>query len=158
VYGIYSGFELLENVPVRPGSEEYLDSEKYEIRPRSWEHPDSLAPLITRMNAVRREHRAFRPDSTLRFHETDNDQILCYSRESADGTDRVMVVVNLDPKQMQHGWIDMPTSLWQLPASFDVRDELTGETFRWLPTRNYVRLEPGRVAGHVLALFPEPLA
>jgi starch synthase (maltosyl-transferring) len=152
-YGIYSGFELAENVPVKPGSEEYLNSEKYEIRPRNWQQPDSLAPLITTINGIRRRHAAFQPDSTLTFHGTDNEQILCYSRESADRADRVMVVVNLDPLRMQHGWIDMPTASWRLPASFDVREELTGETFRWLPTRNYVRLEPGGIAAHVLA-FP----
>jgi starch synthase (maltosyl-transferring) len=158
VYGIYSGFELAENVPVRPGSEEYLHSEKYEIKPRDWSQPDSLAPLITRLNTLRREHSAFRPDATLRFHQTDNEQIICYSRESADRADRVLIVVNLDPALMQHGWIDMPTAEWDLPASFDVRDELTGETFRWLPTRNYVRLEPGIAAAHVLAVAPEGAA
>jgi starch synthase (maltosyl-transferring) len=152
-YGIYSGFELAENVPVKPGSEEYLNSEKYEIRPRNWQQPESLAPLITTINGIRRRHAAFQPDSTLTFHGTDNEQILCYSRESPDRADRVMVVVNLDPLRMQHGWIDMPTAAWRLPASFDVRDELTGQTFRWLPTRNYVRLEPGGIAAHILA-FP----
>jgi starch synthase (maltosyl-transferring) len=153
VYGIYSGFELAENVAVRPGSEEYLDSEKYEIRPRQWDQPQSLAPLVTRINAIRRVHPAFQPGSRLAFQQTDNEQIICYTRESQDGTDRVMIIVNLDPHQMQHGWVEMPRSAWNLPASFDVTDELTGQIYRWLPTRNYVRLEPGVVQSHVLA-FP----
>jgi starch synthase (maltosyl-transferring) len=153
VYGIYSGFELAENVPVRAGSEEYLNSEKYEVRPRQWNDPGSLAPLATRLNGLRRLNAAFRPGSRLRFQPTDNDHILCYTRESADGHNRVLVVVNLDPHRMQHGWIEMPTAAWNLPVSFDVLDELTGDTFRWLPTRNYVRLEPGTTQGHVL-IFP----
>jgi starch synthase (maltosyl-transferring) len=154
LYGIYSGFELAENVPVRPGSEEYLHSEKYEIRPRDWQHPDSLAPLITRLNQIRRQHPAFKPGSRLEFHRTDNSELLCYSRESLDGRDRLLVVVNLDPRHMQHGWIDAPPPGWRLPERFPVHDALDGRTFHWTTGRNYVRLEPGTSAAHVFVCPP----
>ena len=152
LYGIYSGFELAENVPVRPGSEEYLHSEKYEIRPRRWDAPDSLAPLITRVNAVRRQHRAFRPGSRLDFHPTDNEHLLCYSRSSVDGADRLLIVVNLDPHRMQHGWVRVPADTWDLPRDYDVHDVLTGDTFHWSGSHNYVRLEPGLAAGHIFTV------
>ena len=153
LYGIYSGFELAESRPVRPGSEEYLDSEKYQIKPRDWKAPDSLAPLITRLNAIRRAHAAFRPGSRLAFHLTDNDALLCYSRESADGADRVLVVVNLDPRQMQHGWVVTPTERWRLGASpYVVHDELDETTYQWTGARNYVRLEPGRRVAHLFSV------
>jgi starch synthase (maltosyl-transferring) len=154
LYGIYSGFELSENIPVRPGSEEYLHSEKYEVRPREWDRPDSLAPLITRVNAIRRAHPAFRPGGRLEFHPSDNDQLLCYSRESAHGADRMLIVVNLDPHHMQHGWIEAPPARWALPPAYAVLDELDGRTFQWLEGRNYVRLEPGISPAHVLACPP----
>ena len=151
LYGIYSGYELAENVPVRSGSEEYLDSEKYQVRPRDWNRPDSLAPLITRVNAIRRGHPALRPGARLTFHRADNDALLCYSRESPDGRDRVLVVVNLDPRNLQHGWVEVPAVGWALgDREYEVRDELDGATYRWRGARNYVRLEPGRRAGHVL--------
>jgi len=154
LYGIYSGFELSENIPLRPGSEEYLHSEKYDIRPREWDRPDSLAPLITRINAIRRAHPAFRPGGRLEFHPTDNDQLLCYSRESADGADRLLMIVNLDPHQMQHGWVQAPPARWALPPAYAVRDELDGHTFHWMEGRNYVRLEPGTSPAHLLACPP----
>ena len=154
LYGIYSGFELAENVPLRQGSEEYLHSEKYEIRPRDWNQPHSLAPLIARLNLIRRQHPAFRPGSRLEFHPTDNRELICYSRESPDGLDRVLVIVNLDPRHMQHGWIAAPPERWQLPATFAVHDLLDGRTFHWATERNYVRLEPGTSPAHVLHCPP----
>jgi starch synthase (maltosyl-transferring) len=154
VYGIYSGFELAEHVAVKPGSEEYWHSEKYEIRPRHWHTPDSLAPLIARVNTVRRRHPAFRPGSQVAFHAADNDQMLCFSRATMDGADRLLVVINLDPHAMQHGFVDVPAEAWDLPRDYDVHDVLTGETFRWSGRRNYVRLEPGISAGHILAVSP----
>jgi starch synthase (maltosyl-transferring) len=156
LYGIYSGFELAENMPVRPGSEEYLDSEKYQIKPRDWNRPDSLAAVITRLNGIRRTHPACRPGSRLRFHTTDNDELLCFSRETGDGLDRLLVIVNLDPVHMQHGWIDVPAAAWQLPPEYRVTDELTGETYRWFGARSYVRLDPGSRPAHVLSLPAAP--
>jgi starch synthase (maltosyl-transferring) len=157
LYGIYSGFELCENTPLRPGSEEYLHSEKYEIRPRDWTRPDSLSPLIARINAIRRAHPAFRPGGRLRFHPTDNDQLLCFSRESDDGADCVLMVVNLDPMSMQQGFVQAPADAWGVggPTGYDVHDELTGETYHWTASRNYVRLDPGTRPAHVLTLLPK---
>ena len=107
-YGIYSGFELCENVPVRPGSEEYIDSEKYQIRIRDWHAPHSLAPLVTRLNQLRREHPALQHDRGLRFFGSDNQALICYAKTSPDGRDIVLVVVNLDPQNMQHGFVQAP--------------------------------------------------
>ncbi|MYX94503.1 DUF3416 domain-containing protein, partial [Streptomyces sp. SID486] len=111
-WGIYSGYELCENTPLTQGSEEYLDSEKYQLRPRDWEaaarEGRTIAPLITRLNAIRREHPALQRLRNLRFHRTDNDAVLAYSKST--GTDTVLVVVNLDPHHTQEATVslDMP--------------------------------------------------
>ena len=153
-YGIYSGFELFENVAVREGSEEYLDSEKYQIRVRNFEQPGSLSELIARVNAIRREHPALQHDWGLQFHETDNPELLCYSKRSPDGRDLVTMVVNLDPSNMQHGFVRLPLDAWGISpdTAFEVVDLLTSERYFWRGERNYVRLDPpGRMA-HILAL------
>jgi starch synthase (maltosyl-transferring) len=151
-YGIYSGFELAENEPVRPGSEEYLDSEKYQIRIRDVEQPNSLAELITRINGIRRDHPALQRDRGLRFHPTDNPKIICYSKRSLDGSDLVLVVVNLDPHHMQHGFVQLPLTDWglSLDASFQLLDLLSNERYYWRGEWNYVRLDPEARVGHVL--------
>jgi starch synthase (maltosyl-transferring) len=153
-YGIYSGFELAENEPVRPGSEEYLDSEKYQIRIRDFEQPTSLAELITRINGIRRDHPALQRDRGLRFHPTDNPKIICYSKRSLDGSDLVAVVVNLDPHHMQHGFVQLPLTDWglSLDASFQLLDLLSNERYYWRGEWNYVRLDPEARVGHVLHL------
>jgi starch synthase (maltosyl-transferring) len=151
-YGIYSGFELAENEPVRPGSEEYLDSEKYQIRIRDFDQPGSLAELISRVNAIRREHPALQRDRGLRFHTTDNPKIICYSKRSLDGSDLVIVAVNLDPHHMQHGFVQLPLTDWglSLDASFGVLDLLSHERYYWRGEWNYVRLDPEARVAHVL--------
>ena len=151
-YGIYSGFELAENVPVKPGSEEYLDSEKYQIRPRDFEHPQSLAELIRRVNGIRRAHPALQRDRGLRFHQTDNPQLLCYSKRSADGTDLVLMVVNLDPRHMQHGFVRLPLTNWGVgpESTVEVRDLLWNERYYWRGEWNYVRLDPDARVAHIL--------
>ncbi len=151
-YGIYSGFELAENVPVRDGSEEYLDSEKYQIRQRDYQQAGSLAELIGRINGIRRDHPALQHDWGLAFQQTDNPEILAYSKRSVDGRDLVMVVVNLDPFNMQHGFVQLPLAAWGIPPheAIEVLDLLSGERYFWRGEWNYVRLDPqGRVA-HVL--------
>jgi starch synthase (maltosyl-transferring) len=155
-YGIYSGFELFENVAVREGSEEYLDSEKYQIRVRNFEQPGTLAELITRVNAIRRAHPALQHDWGLQFHETDNPELLCYSKQSADGADRIAVIVNLDPANMQHGFVRLPRSEWGLPAdeAFEVIDLLSDEHYFWRGDWNYVRLDPPSRMAHVLQISP----
>ncbi|HET6684339.1 MAG TPA: maltotransferase domain-containing protein [Gaiella sp.] len=143
-YGIYSGYERCENVPVQPGSEEYLDSEKYEVRERSFEGP--LLPLVKRLNEIRRAHPALTAAGLerLAWLETESEHILGYAREH-DG-DVVLVVVNLDPFAIHEGVCVVPHELG-LHEPFDVVDALTGEPYTW-GARNYVRLGPGKA--HVL--------
>jgi starch synthase (maltosyl-transferring) len=163
-YGIYSGFELSENVPIREGSEEYLHSEKYEIKPRTFEQAGSLSELIGQLNMIRREHPALQRDWGLRFHQTDNPELICYSKRTADGADVMLMVVNLDPVRMQHGFIQLPLSAWGVPphATVEVHDLLSDERYYWRGEWNYVRLDPQVHVAHVLhvrlpaALPPEP--
>jgi starch synthase (maltosyl-transferring) len=133
-YGIYSGFEAFENVPAAAGSEEYLDSEKYEAKGRSLD--GELLPLVRRLNTVRREHEALQRLENLRWLETENEQLVAYAK------DDVLVVVNLDPRNAQEGVAIVPAALG-LPPAFTVRDLLTDEAHHWRIGRNYVRREPG---------------
>ncbi|MEU8291039.1 alpha-1,4-glucan--maltose-1-phosphate maltosyltransferase [Streptomyces pseudogriseolus] len=160
-WGIYSGYELCENTPLREGSEEYLDSEKYQLKPRDWDaaarEGRTIAPLITRLNTIRRDHPALRLLRNLRFHRTDNDSVLAYSKRS--GSDVVLVVVNLDPHHVQEATVSLDMNQLGLDwhESVPVRDELTGDTYHWGST-NYVRLEPGRAPAHVLHVQRPPAA
>ncbi|KOY60012.1 alpha-1,4-glucan:maltose-1-phosphate maltosyltransferase [Streptomyces sp. XY332] len=159
-WGVYAGYELCENTPVREGSEEYLNSEKYEFRPRDWAAADregrTIAPLITALNRMRRRNPALQQLRDIHFHTTDNDQVIAYSKHA--GANSVLVVVNLDPHHTQEATVslDMPVLGLDWHGSLAVRDELTGETYHW-GRANYVRLEPGRTPAHVLAaLRPSP--
>ncbi|MGZ3113826.1 alpha-1,4-glucan--maltose-1-phosphate maltosyltransferase [Streptomyces sp. H62] len=151
-WGIYSGYELCENTPLREGSEEYLDSEKYQLTPRDWAAAEregrTIAPLLTKLNTIRRDHPALHRLRNLRFHRTDNDALIAYSKR--EGSDVVLVVANLDPRHPQEATItlDMPQLGLDWHESVPVHDELTGETYHWGRT-NYVRLEPGRAPAHV---------
>jgi starch synthase (maltosyl-transferring) len=138
-YGIYSGFESCENVPAAAGSEEYLDSEKYELKRRSLD--GELLPLVQRLNAIRREHAAFQRLENLRWLDTENEHLVAYAK------DDVLAVVNLDPRHPQEGVAIVPAALG-LPPAFTVRDLLADADFHWRIGRNYVRLEPGQ--SHVL--------
>jgi starch synthase (maltosyl-transferring) len=148
-YGIYSGFEHCENVPVRPGSEEYLNSEKYEVRARELDGP--LLPLAQRLNEIRRSKRALRWIRPVRFLETLNPDLLAYVR--GEGPDAVVVVVNLDPRAAQEGVVDIPGDVG-LPPDFRVRDLLTGTEWGWHWGRNYVRLDPAVLPAHVMGIEP----
>ncbi|MGP3925621.1 alpha-1,4-glucan--maltose-1-phosphate maltosyltransferase [Streptomyces sp. 8N616] len=156
-WGVYAGYELCENTPLRPGSEEYLNSEKYELRPRDWEAAEresrTIAPLITALNRIRRRHPALQQLRSLHFHRADNDNVIAYSKRSA--ADCVITVVNLDPHHTQEATVslDMPELGLDWDESVPVRDELTGETYHW-GRDNYVRLEPGVTPAHVLSLRP----
>ncbi|MFD0414431.1 alpha-1,4-glucan--maltose-1-phosphate maltosyltransferase [Streptomyces sp. NPDC127108] len=160
-WGVYSGFELCENTPARPGSEEYLDSEKYQLRPRDWAAAErtgsTIAPLIGTLNRVRRANPALATLRDLHFHDVDNDSVIAYSKSAAGtgGSNTVLVVVNLDPHHTQEATVslDMPQLGLQWHESVPVRDELTGETYHWGRT-NYVRLDPARAPAHVLVLRP----
>ena len=151
-YGIYSGFELAENVPVRAGSEEYLDSEKYQIRVRDYKRADSLAEFISQINTIRRKHPALQHDWGLSFHRTDNGELLAYSKRSADGRDLILVIVNLDPVNMQHGFVQLPLVAWDLTphATVEVVDLLSSERYFWRGEWNYIRLDPQDRVAHVL--------
>jgi starch synthase (maltosyl-transferring) len=151
-YGIYSGFELAENVPLKPGSEEYLDSEKYQIRIRKFDQPGSLSGLIALVNRARHDHASLQRDWGLRFHDTDNPQLLAYSKRSEDGTDLILVVVNLDPFNMQHGFIQLPLADWGFTPteSVEVHDLLSEERYFWRGEWNYVRLDPQLRVAHIL--------
>jgi starch synthase (maltosyl-transferring) len=145
-YGIYSGFEHYENVPVREGSEEYLDSEKYEIRQRALDGP--LLPVVRRLNEARRAHPALQFLANVWFMDAANEGLLAYAKRRGD--DIVLVVVNLDPHWAQEGSVTVPAHLG-LPPAFRVRDLLEGDAaFDWRIGPNYVRLEPG--AAHVLVI------
>jgi starch synthase (maltosyl-transferring) len=151
-YGIYSGFELCENVPLRPGSEEYLDSEKYQIKPRDWNQAGNLKELIARINQIRREHGALQHNDTLSFHATDNRAFLWYSKSS--GADRVFIVVNTDPRWLQHGWVQLPISDLGLSGRdpYVVEDLLDGARYTWRSDWNYVKLDPSERVAHVLVV------
>ena len=154
-YGIYGpAFELLEHVPVRRGSEEYLNSEKYEIRHWDLDHPESLRPLIAKVNGIRNSNAALQSDWSLKFFETENDQIICYSKESEDRSNLILAVVNLDPHHTQAGFVNLP--LWELQITedraYEVEDLLTGERYLWHGPRNYVELHPDRIPGHILKI------
>ncbi|MGY2002329.1 alpha-1,4-glucan--maltose-1-phosphate maltosyltransferase [Blastococcus sp. SYSU DS1024] len=162
-WGVYSGFELFEHVAVKPGSEEYLDSEKYRLRPRDWAGAEasgrSLAPYLRRLNEVRRAHPALQQLRTLRFHQVDNPNLLCFSKTDPGSDDAVIVVVNLSSRDTQIGTtaLDLPALGLDWHERFGVTDELTGARYDW-GQFNYVELDPYREPAHVFAVtFPRPV-
>ena len=152
-----SGFELYEHVAVRPGSEEYLDSEKYQLRPRDWTAAEAekrtLAPFITQLNQIRRDNPALQQLRNLRFHGTESDQIIAYSKMAKDGSDPIIVVVNLDPHGARESVVnlDLPALGLAWSDTFSVHDLLTGNTWPW-GQRNYIRLDPFATPAHILAV------
>jgi starch synthase (maltosyl-transferring) len=169
-WGVYSGFELFEHVAVRPGSEEYLDSEKYQLRPRDWAAAEasgrSLAPYLRRLNEVRRAHPALQQLRTLHFHAVDNPNLICFSKTDPGSQDAVIVVVNLSSHNTQIGTtaLDLPVLGLDWHERFGVTDELTGASYDW-GQFNYLELDPYREPAHVFAVtlprpaqFPPPAA
>jgi starch synthase (maltosyl-transferring) len=154
-WGVYAGYELFEHVAVRPGSEEYLDSEKYQVRIRDWEAAEaegrSLAPYLTLLNDVRRRHPALQQLRNLVIHPTDDDGIVCFSKTA--GADRVIVVINLDPHATRDTMVHLDLAALGLPpgATFAVHDEISGNDWRW-GTDNYVRLDPSEEPAHLLTV------
>jgi starch synthase (maltosyl-transferring) len=145
-YGIYSGFEHFENVPVREGSEEYLNSEKYEVKERALDGP--LLPLVATLNRIRRENPALQRLDNVTFLETENEQLFGYLKRTGDNA--VLVVVNLDPFSVQEGVCVLPASTG-LPPAYPVRELVSDQQWTWNIGRNYVRLGPGQA--HVLRLL-----
>ncbi|WP_179810548.1 maltotransferase domain-containing protein [Nocardiopsis sinuspersici] len=161
-WGIYSGFELCENTPAAPGSEEYLHSEKYQYRPRDWAAAEAsgetLTGLITLLNRLRREHPALRELRNLRFHHVDRPELLCFSKHRPgdgpdDPDDTVIAVVNLDPHHAREATVhlDLPSIGHAREEELRVTDELTGRSYTW-GTDNYVRLDPATGPAHVFTV------
>jgi starch synthase (maltosyl-transferring) len=178
-WGIYSGYELCENTPIRPGSEEYLDSEKYQYRPRDWEAAArdglGISAYIGDLNRIRRSHVALHWLRNLRFHYVDQPELICFSKrhdganaypggtfgqsapqadgQGGDAADTVLVVVNLDPHQAREAtvWLDMPELGLEARDEFTVKDELTGEVYSW-GQANYVRLDPAVRPAHIFTV------
>jgi starch synthase (maltosyl-transferring) len=149
-YGVYSGYELCENVPASPDNEEYWGSEKYEIKQRNFARPGSLAPLFRDINAIRRRHPAFSRLRTVHFHASDNPNVMAYSKAVEDMSDVVLVVVTLDPYVTQESTLHLDLAALGVSTDpFEVYDELSGETYTWGP-HPYVKLEPWWRIAHVL--------
>ena len=154
-YGIYGpAFELGENRAVRAASEEYLDSEKYQVRNWDLDSPASLAELITRVNQIRRENPALQADLNLDFHPVDNEQIIAYSKMSDDLLNIIVAVVNLDPQRTQAGMVDLPLDLFHLDPRqpYQMHDLLTDAKYVWRGPRNYVELDPQRLPAHIFCI------
>jgi starch synthase (maltosyl-transferring) len=159
-WGVYAGFELFEHVAVRPGSEEYLDTEKFQIRIRDWDTAEAegrtLSPYITRLNQIRRDHPALQQLRNLTVHSSEDDSILVFSKSDTapDGTeDTVIAVVNVDPHGTRETTVhlNMPALGMDWFEQFSVHDEITGETWTW-GERNYVRLDPYYEPAHILTV------
>jgi starch synthase (maltosyl-transferring) len=151
-YGIYGpAFELCENVPRDPGSEEYLNSEKYELKHWDLERKDSLKEFIALVNRIRGENRALQSDRSLRFHPVDNPEIICFSKQTEDLKNVIVVVVNLDPHHTQSGWVELAMEeLGLLPQQpFQMHDLLTNARYLWHGARNYVQLNPDTVPAQI---------
>jgi starch synthase (maltosyl-transferring) len=154
-YGIYGpAFELLEGRPVKAGSEEYLDSEKYQLRHWNLDSPDSLKELIRIVNRIRREHPALQSDRFLSFHSIQNDQLLCFSKRTEDAADIIFVAVNLDPYGVQAGYVDLPLDILKIDEDepYQAHDLLTGARYRWQGRRNYIELNPASIPAHIIHL------
>ena len=167
-YGIYGpAYELGENTPAKPSygrteSEEYMDSEKYEIRQRDRNAPGTLVPLITVLNRIRRANPALQSNGSLHFHTVDNPNLMCYSKSAPDGKggeNTILVAINLDPQQEQAGWIDLDLKTLGIPynQNFDVEDLLTGTHYTWHDRSNYVALRPDVLPAHVFRVTRTPL-
>jgi starch synthase (maltosyl-transferring) len=152
-YGIYGpAFELCENRPREAGSEEYLDSEKYEIRYWDITRADSLKDFMARVNRIRHENAALQSNSNLIFHPIDNDRLICYSKHTDDLSSIVLVIVNLDPHHTHSGWLELPLEVLGLEPRqpYQVHDLLSGARYLWYGSRNYVELNPQVVPTHIL--------
>lgn len=154
-YGIYGPtFELGEHRPIKQGSEEYLDSEKYEIRHWDLDRPDSLREFIGCVNRIRRDNPALQSDGRLRFHNVDNDQLLCYSKSTPDWSNVIVVVVNLSPHHTHSGWLQLDLRDLGLEADrpFQVQELLTNAYYLWQGPRNYIEVNPHSAPAHIFRI------
>ena len=154
-YGIYGpAYELREHLPRGPSSEEYLDSEKYQLRHWDWSPEAGLRPFIARVNRIRHANAALQADHSLRFLQIDNDQLMAYAKTSADGSNVVVTVVNLDPYNAQSGWLALdPASIGVEPDhTFQMHDMLSDQRFVWQGGHHFVQLDPNRVPAHIMVV------
>jgi starch synthase (maltosyl-transferring) len=154
-YGIYGpAFELCENAAAAPGSEEYLNSEKYELKHRDLNSPLSLKTLIARVNQIRRANPALQSNYSLRFHPADNPLVICYSKSTGDLSNVIVVVVNLDPFHSQGSWVHLDLESLGLDPNhaFQAHDLLSEGRYLWQGSRNYVELAPESAPAHILRL------
>lgn len=154
-YGIYSGFELCENTPVRPGSEEYLDSEKYEIRKRDYDAPGNLNDLIMRVNELRHTYRALWRTGNLVHLDSTNSNVIAYAKTPPHPSEgSIVVIINLDPHNIQESTIRLPTYLYgdDENDNYLVTDLLSNQTYRWHGSSNYIRLDPNGTAAHIFLI------
>jgi starch synthase (maltosyl-transferring) len=151
-YGIYGpAFELCENQPREPGSEEYLDSEKYEIKSWNLNRPDNLKDVIARVNRIRQQNPALQSNRRLHFHHVENEHLICYSKSTDDHTNVILVVVNLDPHHAHAGWVELALDTLGLDRqlSYQVHDLLSDARYLWSGARNYLELNPQSVPAHI---------
>jgi starch synthase (maltosyl-transferring) len=151
VYGIYSGYELGENVPVRTGSEEYLDSEKYEIKARDWNAPGNLSEFVTTVNRIRRQNRALHFYRNLRFYGADDPNIVWYGKATEERDNVVFVAVNLDVHGPHASLVDMPLAELGLGPDepYVMHELLSDQRYEWRGPRGYVVLDPARDAAQI---------
>lgn len=151
LYGMYSGYEFYENKPVQEGSEEYYDSEKYEIKQRPVDMAGSLKPMIKLINQARRTHPALQQWRNLRLHSVDNKNLFCFSKSTSDFSDRIIVVINLDPLHTHEGFVELKLDELGLinDQVFLVHDLITNQSWNWKGPKNYVRLDPKISVAHV---------
>jgi starch synthase (maltosyl-transferring) len=142
----------MESAPREQDSEEYLDSEKYQVRHWDLDRADSLRHFLARLNEIRRTHPALQQNRTLRFHDVDNDQLVCWSKQAGD--DEVLCVVNLDPWNTQSGWTSLDLGALGVPdgALFFLHDRLTDTQYEWRGAHNFVELDPRSVPAHVFTI------
>jgi starch synthase (maltosyl-transferring) len=151
-YGIYGpAYELMEARPREPGSEEYLDSEKYELRHWDLDRPDSLRAFIALLNRIRRENPALHSDWSLRFFPTDNDQLICYAKIDEERDNVIVTAVNLDPRNIQSGWVELDLAALGIEPrhQYQMHDLLTEARYVWEGPRNFVQLDPARAPAHI---------
>ena len=154
-YGIYGpAYELMEAAPREAGGEEYLNSEKYQVRHWDLDRADSLKDFIARVNRIRRESQALQQDHSLHFFDVDNDALLCYAKTTPDNDEIILVVANLDPHHTQSGWVTLPLDVLGLDVQhpYQVHDLLTGARFLWNGARNYVEITPQLAPAHIFRL------
>jgi starch synthase (maltosyl-transferring) len=160
-YGIYGpAYELLEAAPREPGSEEYRDSEKYEMRDWDLDDPRSIKDFIARLNAIRRANPALHADDTLSFHPVDNDQLIAYSKRGDENRNIVLTIVNLDPEHAQSGFVELPLESWGMSADapYEAHDLLREVRARWDGARVRISLAPGECPALIYKLEPQRAA